>query len=404
MRIENDKRHGTTILGLCLMLLCGFPTDVHSAEDEMPIIAYMGVPDWQTSEENFRTFSECGFTVSLYPYASLQLMVQACRYADKYGVKVLGRCPEMTTAPARAARTLKQERGFFGYFMQDEPTLPEISLRQQEIERLRSADDTHTFYVNLLPCYEQKPEWIYKVTKSRTYDAYLRAASATSCQQLSFDFYPILTDSIRSTWYHNLEMVRRESLSSGKPFWGFVLSVPHADYPQPTLEQMRLQAYSNLAYGAQALQFFTYWNPGKNEGFDYHDAPVSREGKKTRTYGLVQKLNSELKTVGRLFYGAIVTSVGHLGIIAEGTTRQTVMPENLSGLKISSSKGAIISQFEKAGNHYLAIVNKDYKRKMKVYIDVRNDVPRQLTKDLRELPVKASYTVAAGDILLLKLK
>lgn len=389
---------------LLLLFFIGNTTGIHAADGEMPIIAYMGVPDWRTSDADFRTFAECGFNVSLYPYASLQLMVQACRYADKYGVKVLGKCPEMTSSPARAARTLKQERGFFGYFMQDEPGLPEISQRQQEIERLRSIDDTHTFYINLLPCYEQKPEWIYSVTKSRSYDDYLRAASATSCQQLSFDFYPILNDSIRSTWYHNLEMVRRESLASGKPFWGFVLSVPHSAYPQPTLESMRLQAYSNLAYGAQAIQFFTYWNPSKDEGYDYHDAPISREGKKTRTYGLVQKLNSELKSVGRLFYGAKVTAVGHLGVIAEGTTRQTTMPENLSSLKISSSKGAVISQFEKTGHRYLAIVNKDYKKKMKVYVDVRNNVPRHLTKDLREQSVKASYTVEAGDILLFMLK
>lgn len=404
MMITAAARHRATKLGLWLLLTCGLPVAAYPADDTMPIVAYMGVPDWQTSEENFRTLSECGFTVSLYPYASLQLMVQACRYADKHGVKVLGWCPEMSTAPARAATTLKRERGFFGYFVRDEPKLSEISQCQRDMERLRTTDGDHTFYMNLLPCYEQKAEWVNSVTGARTYEAYLRAASATACQQLSFDFYPILTDSVRSTWYHNLEMVRRESLASGKPFWGFVLSVPHADYPMPTLASMRLQAYSNLAYGAQAIQYFTYWNPGKDEGFDYHDAPVSREGKPTRTYRLVKQLNAELKSVASLFYGAKVTSVGHLGVVAEGTTRQAVMPENLSGLKISSSKGAVISQIEKGGNHYLAIVNKDYKKKMKVYIDVRNDVPRHLTKDLREQPVRAEYTVEAGDILLFKLK
>ena len=192
---------------------------------EMPVIAFIGVPDWETSEDNFRTFSECGFSVSLSTYPSLDLLVKACRYADKYGVKVLGKCPEMMNNPTLAAQTLKKEKGFFGYYLQDEPSVPEIRERQKEIERLRSIDMTHVFYINLYPCYHES--WIEPATKAKTYPEYLKAASATSCEQLSFDFYPITTAGIRPTWSHNLEMVHQESLSTGKPFWGFVLSVPH---------------------------------------------------------------------------------------------------------------------------------------------------------------------------------
>ena len=113
------------------------------AQDEMPIIAYMGVPDWKTSDENFKTLSECGFNVSLYPYSSLDLLVKACRSAEKYGVRVLGRCAEMYNAPVKAAQTLKSEKGFFGYFMQDEPNVHEIRQRQKEIEALKRIDSTH---------------------------------------------------------------------------------------------------------------------------------------------------------------------------------------------------------------------------------------------------------------------
>ena len=103
--------HYSVIKKIFLFLLVFNPLSTFANDvEEMPIIAYFGVPDWKTSDENFRIFSECGFTVSLYPYQSLDLLVKACRMADKYGVKILGKCPEMISTPTKAANTLKQER------------------------------------------------------------------------------------------------------------------------------------------------------------------------------------------------------------------------------------------------------------------------------------------------------
>ena len=379
------------------------------AQDEMPIIAYMGVPDWKTSDENFKTLSECGFNVSLYPYSSLDLLVKACRSAEKYGVRVLGRCAEMYNAPVKAAQTLKSEKGFFEYFMQDEPNVHEIRQRQKEIEALKRIDSTHCFYINLLPCVN--PEWIASSTKARDYHEYLRTASATDIQQLSFDYYPITTDGIRATWYDNLEMVRKESLVSGKPFWAFTLSVPHDvpssktnKYPMPTLASLRLQIYSNLAYGAQAIQYFTYWNPGKNEGYNYHDAPISREGVKTKTYDLVRQMNGELKSVASLFYHARVTSVAHMGKhIPNGTRHLQDMPLNIRRIITKGRQGAIVSQFEKSGHKYCAIVNKSLTSPLRVEIDAFNNTPVQISKSLAVVPMKRNYTITAGDMIIFRL-
>ncbi|MBR1932370.1 MAG: beta-galactosidase [Prevotella sp.] len=398
------------LMMLCL-LLCQASL-ASGASDEMPIIAYWGVPDAHTSEENFRIISECGFTVSLFPYSSLDRLVQACRNADKYGVKILGQCPEMTLTPEKAAHTLKKENGFFGYFMQDEPSVPEIRQKQKDIQKLQNIDDTHCFYINLFPY--SKPEWIEASTKAKTYPEYLQAASSTSCQQISFDFYPITTRGLHANWYHNLEMVRHESVVSGKPFWGFVLSVPHSVpfssgnyYPTPTIASLRLQIYSNLAYGAQGIQYFTYWTPekssDKSNDFGFHDAPISPKGQKTRTYDVVQQMNKELKLIARLFYGARVTAVNHLGKVASGTTKLASAPLNISNLRISSRKGAVVSQFEKDGHQYLAIVNKDYQKSMEVQVKPKNSQPQHVTKSLQAEPIKPNYTLEPGDILLFRL-
>ena len=383
-------------------------TSLKATDDDMPIIAYKGVPYWQTTEENFRIFRECGFTISLDSYPSIESMVKACRCANKYGIKILGRCPETTSKPTLMANTLKNENGFFGYMMQDEPSVPEIIERQKEIERLITVDSSHVFYINLLSY--QRQDWFEKSTQAKTFTEYLKALSATSCQYLSFDYYPITTAGIRPTWYYNLEMVRQESLASGKPFWGFVLSVPHnvpftpgTYYPTPTLASLRLQVYSNLAYGAQGIQYFTYWTP-KPINFEYHDGPISFEGKKTSTYEVVQQMNRELKVVSKLFYGARVLSVHHLGVVPEGTTRQQKMPVNIRSLKIVGKQGAIISQIEKNGHRYLAIVNKSHEESLTVRLRYRNSKPRQLTKQLKAVAVKSTYTVAPGDLLLFRLR
>lgn len=394
-----------SIIRIALVVIMAMQISPAFAEEkEMPIIAYWGVPEGRTTDADFHTFMECGFNVSLYPYKSLDALVRACRCADKFGVRILGSCPEMFDSPTKAARTLRQENGFFGYQMQDEPNVEEIRLRQKDIEKLRSIDSTHVFYLNLLPFQKKDPQWVFSVTKASTYQEYLRVASATSCQQISFDHYPITTRGLRETWYHNLEMIRQESIRSNKSFWGFVLSVPHVDYPQPTMGSLRLQIYSNLAYGAQAIQYFTYWTPANNKKYDFHDAPMSSGGKKTKTYALVQKMNEELKPIARLFYGAKILSVHHLGVIADGTTRQTENPENLSSLKIVGKKGVVLSIFEKEGHRYLAMVNKDYKENMTVLIKAKNSIPCRITKTLQEEKMRESYRVLAGDILLIRLK
>ena len=67
---------------LSLVFLCVGASYV-LAEEEMPIIAYMGVPYDKTTEENFKRFSECGFNVSLYIYPNIGQMIKACDIAHK---------------------------------------------------------------------------------------------------------------------------------------------------------------------------------------------------------------------------------------------------------------------------------------------------------------------------------
>jgi hypothetical protein len=208
---------------------------------------------------------------------------------------------------------------------------------------------------------------------------------------------------IRDTWYSCLEDIRQESLRTSKPFWAFALCTPHCDYPQPTIESLRLQIYSDLLYGAQAIEYFTYWTPKPTDEWDFHDAPISIDGQRTKTYDVVKRMNQELRSLLPLFDKAEVQTVNHMLKIPEGTTKLQRIPTNIKKLKVVGRQGALISTFKKAGHLYMAVVNKDYESEMKLYISARSNVT-MLTKQLKETTIKSSYKIGGGDMLLFKLK
>ena len=76
---------------------------------------------------------------------------------------------------------------------------------------------------------------------------------------------------------------------------------------------------------------------------------------------------------------------------------------NIKKMMVIGKEGAIVSQFTKNGKQYLALVNKDYRSKMTVDIVWSNNIPVQITKQLKTMKTKKRYTVAAGDILVFRL-
>src|SRR5262249_12974865 len=117
--------------------------------------------------------------------------------------------------------------------------------------------------------------------------------------QLSFDHYPVVAfgsrrPSLRPGWYENLEVVTAAARKVGKPMWALALAAAHGPYPVPPPAHLRMQAYSNLAYGAQGIVHFGYWTPRPVE-FDFHDGPVTAQGKRTPVYDHVKALNKEVQ-------------------------------------------------------------------------------------------------------------
>lgn len=379
----------------CLLSLCFVTKSI----GQMPIIAYYGTTIEKMTLSEYNAMKDCGFTHSLNIYNTVDKAVNDLVIANQADVKLYIHTPQLLQNQTNTVGILKKYPALAGYFLADEPQIGEISKYVNIVNAIKRIDANHSCYINLHPYYNDNQ---MKSIGTKSYRTYLQNASQIGLPQISFDFYPITKDGLRSdSWFYTLNEIRRESLRTNVPFWGYVLSVPHNDYPQPTLAMLRLQVYVNLAYGAQAIQYFTYKLP-TDKTYSFHDAPVDANGRKTKTYSLVKQMNSELKKVSSLFYGAKIESIGHLINIPSGCQKAKI-PQNIKSLSVNGQAGAVVSVFTNNGHKYLAIVNKDYVSTMTLKITAKNNAVKNISKQLVENSLKSSYTVQPGDIVLFRL-
>lgn len=334
---------------------------------EIPILAWYSIPPGEYSTiDRYRELKECGFTHSFAHIYSKEDALKALDLCHRAGLKSIFMCPELETEPEATVRQVRKHPGLGGYFLRDEPHNKDLEELGKWASRIKSEDTKHPCYLNLFPV---------QVFGSQGYIEHMRLFDElVDLPQISFDHYPLLRQGdsviVRPEYYDNLELVAAESRRTGKPFWAFALSTAHMDYPVPTMGQLRLQMYSNLLYGAQALQYFTYWNPG-TETWDFHQAPVRQDGLRSRVYEEVRTLNQELQRRAHIFLGCQVQSVHHLGReIPQGTQRMTQLPPHFLQLD-SRGQGALVSHFTNNGLNYVIVQNTNPNRG--ICVDIRTD-------------------------------
>ena len=369
---------------------------------EIPILGFIGAYSAEHNHKDYRAMRDAGFDVSVDGYNSISEIILSLNLAQQAGVKLMVAGRQIMDFPAETVAAIRNHPALFGYMLGDEPRMADFETYKKRYDDIRAVDTTHLCYQNLFPYYGDE---LLESTGARSYEEYLRKFSEIPLPQISFDFYPIWDYDIRPTWYYTLEAVRRESLRTGVPFWAFVLSTPHVGYPHPTIEMLRLQIYSNLAYGAQAIQYFTFRTPPPDDTYDYHNGPITLEGKKTDTYNIVRDMNRELREVIPFFDGATIEEVGHLMEIPMGTKRFSTLPGALRRLKVAGTRGALVSVINQKEKRYLAVVNKDFETGLR--IDIAFDSPRRplWPKDFAKNPAAdaQTLTLSGGNLLIYEL-
>ena len=282
-----------------------------------------------------------------------------------------------------------------GYMLRDEPNRTDFHELGEWAKKIRAVDDNHFCYLNLFPNYATEQQLGTKTYKQHV-DLFIQEVPI---QLLSFDHYPVLGDSLRANWYENLEIISEAARKAGKPFWAFALSVAHGPYPIPTVAQLRLQVFSDLAYGAQGIQYFTYWTP-YDTTWKFNNGPITLEGKRTVVYDRIKLVNSEIRNLSGVFLGASVISVSHTGNnIPAGTRSLVKLPDPIKVLKTQGT-GSVVSVLKNGANSYLVVVNRDFRNPMKLSLECDAKVKKVL-KDGSVVPANVyqnSTEIDPGDI------
>jgi hypothetical protein len=280
-------------------------------------------------------------------------MARALDVGQATGIKVFVSCPELQTDPEGTAKRFRNHPALAGYHLRDEPPAGMFPELATWVKRIRSADDEHPCYINLFPNHADAGQ-LGTPTYSEHLDQFIRDVPI---QLISFDHYPVVGQSLRPQWYENLELVSAAARKASKPFWAFALSVAHGPYPVPTIAHLRVQVYSNLAYGAQGLQYFTYWTV-PSDTWNFHEAPILPDGRRGAVYDRVRHVNREVHALRGVFLGSTVTSVGHTGDkIPPGTRRYAPAPPVQS--LTTEGEGAVVSQMSNGDRRFLVVVNRD---------------------------------------------
>lgn len=347
-------------IGVSFQVNAAEPTATVNAGPPLPIWAWHGVPAEEGTVERFKELADAGFTLSFNGAPDAATQTKMLDAAHAAGVKLLISLPELHSEPEATARQFKDHPALAGYYLRDEPPAPAFPELAAWAKRIQSADADRPCYVNLLPTYGNPDMW-----GTPDYQTYVdRFIAEVPTPMLSFDHYPVRrtgadasTDVVNADFYQNLELCAAAARDANRQLQAFALLVAHTPYPIPRLEHLRLQAYSNLAYGSQVLQYFTYWTP-VSDVWNFHEAPISADGKRTPTYDLVKEFNAELNAVRGVFVGSHVESLGHTGEALPVGTKRDVPTAPVKSLN-TSGQGVVVSRLANGNRRFLVLVNRD---------------------------------------------
>jgi hypothetical protein len=372
-----------------------FAQEKLTSKGTIPVMSWGGIAQKEVSVQNYLKLKDVGVNIDIAFFQNADAIADALDAAGKAGVKLMISCPELKTDPEKTAARFKNHPALEGYYLGDEPDRSKFDELAGLAKKLLAADKNHYSFVNLYPNINSNQ----KKFGTKDYKEYVDTFDKMfPAPYLSFDFYPVTDGKIHLRWYENLEFFAAKYKAEGRPYWAFALTTSYLAYSEdsgqpslndfyqlyktynpeklfvhdiPTLPELRLQVFANLAYGAQGIE---YWS------FRGYGSPLDASGKRTIVYDKLRQVSNEIQHLSGVFLGAKVISVGQTGTdIPNGTKKLSKLPAPVKVLE-TVGEGAVVSVLENGNNSFLVIVNRDFKQSMKLILEV-DDTVKKVQKD-----------------------
>lgn len=262
------------------------------SQDRFAIGFWVDPPADQNMERHYADIAAANFTMVIGGFGAgtpedVRRQVALCERFDLKAIVGQGglRHDQLPAGPA-----------VWGYKLRDEPPSQEFPGLRDTVAQIRQARPGKLTYINLFPNYASDQQ-----LGTAGYDEYVdRFMTEVNPDVLSMDHYPMMTpeEDGRKKYCSNLEVMRKYALRQDIPFWNYFNSMPFGPHGDPTEAQLKWQVYTSIAYGARGVLYFCYWTPRGHE-FPKGGAIITAEGRKTRHYEQAQRINHDLKNLGK---------------------------------------------------------------------------------------------------------
>lgn len=299
---------------------------------------WVAPPAAQTTEMRFKEIKDSGINVITgISGPSVSSILSALDAAQANGMKYLvyddnvnqmianymsTNNSSLLTSIVNAISAYSTHPAYAGQYLYDEPGKTQFDALNNVIVAYKNAFPGKFAHVNLFPTYATGG------IQANNYDDYINTwFSKNKLNYVSYDHYPLLENGVTNDYFKNLSLLRDKAAIADIPLHTYIqtLSFTSPGLPSrrtPSETDIRWQVYSSLTFGAKAIQYFAYWTPvSATETFG--QAMISIGGYKTQQYGYVQKVNNEVRELGK-----ILASCKSMGIIRNTKAGDAVIALN----------------------------------------------------------------------------
>ncbi|TJZ60109.1 hypothetical protein FAZ15_14605 [Sphingobacterium olei] len=365
------------------------------SNSNFPILAWGSIPENFTNDHYYSQLKEAGVNLSFSHFHNIGNAVKAMDIAAKYGVKILLYCPELFSETRKTVEMVKDHPGLGGYFLGDEPDLSRFPKLLQWKNIISDIDKSNICYINLFPNYAS----VKQLGGVRYGDYINRFYSKFDLRVYSFDHYPITNGQTRKDWYGNLEIISSMTKNKNSSFWGFIKIMSIENKSEIiSIQDLMLQAFVNLSYGAQGIQYYRYWSLGGT----MIDAPMSITGEKNLNYKHLKEVNRYINNLRSVFLNCSVVKIYHTEASKDLTLFLNI-PSNK--FRLVNGKNLLISEIKNGEKNYTVFVNKSLSKVNQFTIYPSNNVTfidKELNRSYGKQGVAYTARIRAGEILIME--